>query len=302
VALSLLSSRYAEMIVSATNTDKFYLVCVWQDQTSSAFIADVFYDRRGQAGRRKEYYRGSSRAAAALSAAKQWSAKQNEGYQAANLPKYLAKMLSARAGATITTGAAGPVRNYTPLSVSPVPVAPVGESTWRSALSEADYVPVSAIAVDPSVVRVFVNFDARGVAGLWGIEARPAGGHQTDPEALKSYAQILFAKLEHTTAPAVSEALFDGWLIKGSTPILVLSDVIEIDGIDVRNQPFSSRYLLVEQAISDLDAADQIAGEWQAQQMLSRDHKYSAKSGDIWLRKIGAAYEANPGNAILRLA
>jgi len=301
VALTLLSSRYAEYIDPSVNADKFYLVCVWQDQASNSFMADVRYGRRGSDGQVKEYYRGASRSQADGAANKQWSTKTGNGYRPATMPSTLNRVLGRYAGATVyTAGPSATTKNYVPLA-SPVPVSPVAIAAWAKALLDDEYVPVEAIVIDPSAVRIALLFDARGVAQLLEIEANPTGGHRGDREGLKTYAQAFFAKLD-ARKPVITDAVFDGWLIKSSRPILVVADVSKIDGIDVLRQPFSSRYLLVEQALSDLDGDDQAAGQWQVQNLLDRDLKGHAKPNAIWLRKIGALYNPGDTTAILRLA
>jgi len=171
VALTLLSSRYAEYIDPSVNADKFYLVCVCRIRPATVSWP-MFAMAPGLRWTGQGYYRGASRSQADGAANKQWSTKTGNGYRPATMPPPSTGCWSVCGRHGLHAGPSATTKNYVPLA-SPVPVSPVAIAAWAKALLDDEYVPVEAIVIDPSAVRIALLFDARGVAQLLEIEANP---------------------------------------------------------------------------------------------------------------------------------
>ena len=310
MARTLLSKQYAEFIDPSQNADKFYLVCVWQE-SSGAFIGEAHWGRRGSSGSSTEYYRGASRGMADAAVNKKWYEKTGKGYKPTTLPLSLAAILASLGNAAPAAApAARPATPPAPIYVAvPAPsvitaITAGGMAIWKAALGDPDYVPSQSIDLgDPGIVRAYATFGAGG-AQMLAPEPDPAkpGAFRADIARLAPQARLLFSKLD-PRKPLYTDTILDCWLwISTTAPVLVVADVLRLDGRDMRSQPFSVRSMLVEQVLGEFEAASQSTGlGWKPLVVLPREQKGSARSGQFWLRRLSATYDPAVPYSLLRL-
>jgi predicted DNA-binding WGR domain protein len=306
MARTLLSKEYGELIDPSQNADKFYLVCVWQD--AATFIGEAYWGRRGSEGTSTGYYNSPSRSLADAAVNKKFNEKLAKGYRRSTIPADLTRMLTRRGLVTPSatpsaTPPASQARTYVSVPAPSVITTLTARdaAVWEQALADPDYVPSQSIDLaDSSIVRVYAVFSGNGVK-LLAFEPDPAktGAFRADLLRLALQARMLFAKVD-SRKPLYSDTILDCWTSLGSVPVLVIADVLRLDGRDVRSQPYSVRQMLVEQVLGEFEMAGQSTSGWKLLATLPREQKRSSRGPQLWLRRLSAPYDSATPNALLR--
>jgi predicted DNA-binding WGR domain protein len=341
MALILISSRFAEQVNRATNTDKFYMVCVWEDVVGGLYSAEVLYGRRGSSPQSKEYYGGPSRASAERAASAKWSEKTGEGYvpnaivqsgvqdemrrRALRTLPLPAKPAAAPRAATTSRSAAPAPSPAAPAPV-PVPVTPVYQpvmpplkitaigaseiARWQAALVNPDYVPVQGL--NPGIaglVRAYLVFDVAtnqrsGWCKLLTLEpdpTKPAGSWRGSPTPLVAESRALLSRLDPVNK-ICSDTVIEAWVMRDpAAPTMTVADILRLEGRDMRTQPWASRGLALEQVYRALKGANQVTSEWSMVEQLPRARK-AGRADSLWLRRLDSTYDPSDSGALLRKA
>ena len=308
MARTLLSKEYGEFIDPSQNADKFYLVCVWQDATT--FIGEAYWGRRGSDGTSTGYYNGPSRSLADAAVNKKFNEKLAKGYRRSAIPADLTRMLTRRglvtpSATSSATPPASPTRSYISVPAPSVITTLTARdaAVWEQALADPDYVPSQSIDLaDSSIVRAYAVFSGNG-AKLLAAEPDPAktGAFRADLLRLALQARMLFAKID-SRKPLYADTILDCWTSLGSVPVLVIADILRLDGRDVRLQPYSVRQMLVEQVLGEFETSGQSTSGWKLLATMPREQKWGSRGSGLWLRRLSAPYDPAMPNALLRRA